>query len=52
MGDFAIFTPEVVEMLVARGFEVVTYTDKAWYFEDTKEFERAVIEILEILENK
>lgn len=52
MGEFAIFTPEVVEMLVARGFKIVTYTDKAWYFEDTIAFERAVIEILEILENE
>ena len=35
MGEFAVFTPEVAEALIARGFKLVGYTDKAWFFEDS-----------------
>lgn len=46
MGDFAIFTPEVAEALIARGFELVAVTDKAYYFTDSYWFRIAVEEIL------
>lgn len=49
MGEFAVFTPEVAEGLIARGFKLVGYTDKAWFFEDSVSVERAVSELVEAL---
>ena len=46
MGEFAVFTPEVAQGLIARGFKLVGYTDKAWFFEDSVLLERAVNELL------
>ena len=50
MGDAAIFTPAIAEELIARGFELVARTDKAYYFTDSAEFWVAVDEILEAAE--
>lgn len=47
MGDVAIFTPEIAEGLMARGFELVARTDKAYYFRDSVLLWCAVDELLE-----
>ena len=52
MGDAVIFTPEVAEELIARGFELIAKTRKAWYFEESIMFWVAVDEILEDLAHK
>ena len=52
MGEFAVFTPEVAEGLIARGFKLVGYSDKAWFFEDSASLERAVAEILAAFTHK
>lgn len=54
MGDVAIFTEEVAMGLMARGFELVARTDKAWYFEDSVWLRSAIDELLDSLleENK
>ena len=49
MGDAAIFTPAVAEELIARGFELVARTDKAYYFEESVLLWRTVSELLEEL---
>jgi hypothetical protein len=49
MGDAAIFTPEIAEELIARGFELVARTDKAYYFEDSVLLWRTVCELMEAL---
>ena len=49
MGDVAIFTPAVAEGLIARGFELVARTRKAYYFEESIELWCAVDELLEAL---
>jgi hypothetical protein len=51
MRDIAIFTPEVAEALINKGFSVVTQTKKAWYFEDSIEIRIVIEEILENFEN-
>ena len=50
MRDIAIFTPEVAEGLIKRGFELVAKTSKAWYFEDSPELWCAVDELMSDLE--
>lgn len=50
MGDLAIFTEEIAMGLMARGFELVTRTEKAWYFEDSVWLRVAVDELLESLQ--
>jgi hypothetical protein len=52
MGEFAVFTPEVAEALVARGFKLVGYSDKAWFFEDSLRLERAVSELVAAFTHK
>lgn len=52
MGEFAIFTPEVAEELINRGFELVARSEKAYYFNDSAGFRDAVNEILYIKEEK
>lgn len=47
MGDVAIFTEEIAMGLMARGFELVTRTSKAWYFEDSRELRDSIDELLE-----
>ena len=47
MGDFAIFTEEIAMGLMARGFELIAKTEKAWYFEDSVWLRIAVDELLE-----
>lgn len=50
MGEMAIFTEEVAMALLARGFKLKGYTDKAWFFEDSVSLERAVSELVESLQ--
>ena len=50
--DIAIFTPEVAEALIMRGFELVAQTDKAWYFRDSVLLRDAVEELLEAFADK
>lgn len=50
VGDIAIFTEEVAMGLMARGYELVARTDKAWYFEDSVLLRVAIDELLEALE--
>lgn len=50
MREMAIFTPEIAEELIARGFELVARTKKAYYFVDSVRLERAVCELLELME--
>ena len=50
MRDIAIFTPEVAEELIERGFEVVARSSKAWYFTDCYWIRIAINEALERLE--
>ena len=50
MRDIAIFTEEIAEGLMERGFELVTKTKKAWYFEDSVWLREAVSELLEAYE--
>lgn len=53
MGDIAIFTEEIAMGLMARGFELVTKTNKfepIWYFEDSVSLRVAVDELLEALQ--
>ena len=52
MYDLAIFTPEVAKALMARGFELVAQTDKAWYFRDSVLLRDAVEELLEAFADK
>jgi hypothetical protein len=52
MGEFAVFTPEVAKALIARGFKLVGYSDKAWFFEDSLRLERAVSELVEAFEDE
>ena len=51
MREMAIFTPEIAEELIARGFELVARTEKAYYFIDSVLLERTVCELLEQLED-
>ena len=50
MGEFAVFTEEIAMNLLARGFKLKGYTDKAWFFEDSVSLERAVSELVETLQ--
>ena len=50
MGEFVVFTEEVAMGLMARGFELVTQTEIAWFFEDSVLLERAVEELVAALE--
>ena len=45
MTEFAVFTKEIAEELIARGFKMVGYTDKAWFFENSVSLERDVGEL-------
>lgn len=47
MGDIAIFTEDIAMGLMARGFELVARTEKAWYFEDSVFLRTALDELLE-----
>ena len=47
MYDLAIFTEEIAMGLMARGFELVAKTDKAWYFRDSVLLRDAIDELLE-----
>lgn len=49
--DIAIFTPEVAEALIMRGFELVAQTEKAWYFKDSMLLRDAIDELLAALED-
>lgn len=46
MGDFVVFTPEIAEALIMRGFDLVLQTETAYYFNDTEELLIAIEEIL------
>lgn len=46
MGDFVVFTPEIAEALIMRGFDLVLQTETAYYFNDTEELLIAIGEIL------
>lgn len=48
--DLAIFTEEIAMGLMARGFELVAQTEKAWYFRDSAWLRDAVEELLEAFE--
>lgn len=52
MGDFAIFTKEVAEGLIERGFELIARTEKAYYFTDSVWLRVAVEELLEIIQEQ
>ena len=45
--DLAIFTESIAAELIERGFELITRTEKAWYFRDSAQLRRAVEELLE-----
>ena len=45
MSEFAIFTEEIATALIARGFKLKGYTEKAWFFEDSARLERIVSEL-------
>jgi hypothetical protein len=47
MSEFAVFTEEVAMGLMARGFELVAQTEKAWFFNDSVLLEAAVSELVE-----
>ena len=49
MGEFAVFTEEIAMILLARGFKLKGYTNKAWFFEDSVLLERAVSELTEAM---
>ena len=49
MRDIAIFSPEVVEALISKGFKPVSRSKKAWYFEDSDWLRIALDEILQEL---
>jgi hypothetical protein len=51
MIEIAIFTEEIAEELMARGFQMVGKSKLAWFFEDSKEIEVAIEEIIKFLEN-
>lgn len=51
MREIAIFTPEVAEELIERGFEVVARSSKAWYFTDGYWIRIAIEEALARLED-
>jgi hypothetical protein len=46
MGDFVVFTPEIAEALIMRGFDLVLQTETAYYFNDTEELLIAIGEIM------
>jgi hypothetical protein len=50
MNEMAIFTEEIAMNLLARGFKLKGYTDKAWFFEDSVLLERAVSELVAALQ--
>lgn len=50
MGEFAVFTEAIAEELIARGFKLKGYSEKAWFFEDSVRLERAVSELVESLQ--
>lgn len=50
MGEFAVFTKEVAEGLLVRGFKLKGYSEKAWYFEDSVRLERSVEELVAALQ--
>lgn len=50
MNEFAIFTEAIAEELIARGFKLLGYTNKAWFFEDSLLLERTVAELVEALQ--
>ena len=52
MGDVAIFTEAIAEELIARGFELVAKTNKAWYFTDSALLWCAVDELLTELQEQ
>ena len=45
MNEFAIFTEEIAEELIARGFQMVGRSKYAWLFEDSELLEQAVTEL-------
>lgn len=49
MREMAIFTEEIAKELIARGFELKGRTEKAWYFEDSRELIYVVNELLDVL---
>ena len=48
--QMAIFTPAIAEALIARGFELVARTEKAYYFNDSALLREATVELLEALQ--
>lgn len=50
MGEFAVFTEAIVEELIARGFKLKGYSNKAWFFEDSVRLERTVAELVAALQ--
>lgn len=49
MIEFAVFTREVAEQLIAQGYELKGRTEMAWLFEDSAQLERAVVELIDRL---
>jgi len=45
--EIAIFTPAIAEALIARGFELVARTDKAFFFIDSIWLQIALEELIE-----
>ena len=50
MGEFAVFNQTIAEELIARGFKLRGYSDKAWFFDDSVLLERTVSELVEALQ--
>lgn len=46
-----IFTREIAEELIARGFPLIDKTAKAWHFEDSSDLRQEVEQLLEILDS-
>lgn len=49
MRDFAVFTPEIADGLIARGFRLKGYNKVAWFFEDSAQLRRAIEELIKDL---
>lgn len=50
MNELAIFTPEVAEALIAKGYKPVEKTKSAWLFKDSAAIRKTVEKLLEAFE--
>lgn len=50
MNEMAVFNEAIAEELIARGFKLLGYSNKAWFFKDSVLLERTVSELVEALQ--